>query len=288
MEGECGAARSSFFLKTGVLLPALFPRTPMDTGVSGFHSGDLCAANAALMPSEKKGPELSVVILGYREEDRLPAFVETVEKEVRDLGISYEIIVVANYWPALHDRTPQVAGDLAEKNPHISVVAKPKQGRMGWDMRSGLERTQGDLLAVIDGDGQFQPHDIARLYQELHAKRLDLCQTYRVARADGWKRRVISKIYNGVFSILFPRTGLCDINAKPKLMTRQMYESLRLNSNDWFIDAEIVIQSRRLNYRMGQIPSVFGKKEGKSYINFSSLMEFVVNLFKFRIRELRK
>src|SRR5256885_13939084 len=104
-------------------------------------------------PSRQR-PELSVVILGYREEDRLPSFVAAVEKAVQSLGLSYEIIVVANYWPALSDRTPEIARRLAEENPRITAIAQPKQGRMGWDMRNGLETARGEVIAVIDGDGQ--------------------------------------------------------------------------------------------------------------------------------------
>src|SRR5258708_4802221 len=159
-------------------------------------------------PSQASTPELSVVILGYREEDRLPGFVTTVEREVHELGISYEIILIANYWPRIADKTPQVAAQLAEKDPRVTVIAQPKKGRMGWDMRSGLAAARGRLIAVIDGDGQFQPSDIVKLYRELHSRQLDLCQTYRVQRADGWVRRVISKVYNFIFGLLFPGCGL--------------------------------------------------------------------------------
>jgi len=236
-------------------------------------------------PSPSSTPELSVVILGYREQDRLPGFVATVKREVHELGIPFEIILIANYWPQIVDKTPQVAMQLAEKDPRITVVSKPKKGRMGWDMRSGLKAARGRLITIIDGDGQFQPSDIAKLYHELNDRHLDLCQTYRVQRADGWVRRILSKVYNFVFGLLFPGTGLSDVNAKPKLMTRALYESLQLTSDDWFIDAEIVIQARRRHCPMGQIPSIFGKKEGKSYINASSLFEFAKNLMAFRLRE---
>ncbi len=229
--------------------------------------------------------ELSVVILGYREEDRLSAFVAALESQVVTLSVSYELVLVANYWPGTGDRTPQVAAQMAQHNARLKVIAKPKAGAMGWDMRCGLDAARGKVLAVIDGDGQFHANDIVKLYRELRRDHLDLCQTYRTERRDRWERKIVSKLYNGLFRIIFPGVDLSDINSKPKMMTRELYDSLHLTSSDWFIDAEIIISARRLGCRIGQIPSIFEKKEGRSYVGFSTLIEFIKNLVIFRIRE---
>ncbi len=233
----------------------------------------------------KDAPELSVVILGYREEDRLPAFVDRVESELQTLGISYELVLVANYWPGKGDRTPEITAQLAQKNARLKFIAKPKEGRMGWDLRSGLELSSGNVVAVIDGDGQFHPNDIVKVYQELRRRHLDLCQTYRIDRQDGWQRRVISQIYNLLFKMIFPGIHLRDINSKPKLLTRQTYDSMQLTSSDWFIDAEIIIQASREGRRMGEIPVGFVKKEARSYVTKATILEFIRNLVVFRIRE---
>lgn len=230
--------------------------------------------------------EISVVILCYREEEYVPHLVASVEAEIRRLGVSYEIVLVANYAAGSDDQTPRIASEMAKANPSVKYVAKPKEGMMGWDMRSGLEASTGRVFAVIDGDGQFPTSDIGRVYRELLARNLDLCQTYRVRREDGWGRVIISRVYNIIFRLLFPGTGLHDVNAKPKVMTREAYQSLRLNSTDWFIDAEIVIQARRNGFRLGEIPSVFGKGRGRpSFIKPATILEFVKNLIVFRVQE---
>ena len=160
---------------------------------------------------------------------------------------------------------------------------------MGWDMRSGLDAARGRVLAVTDGDGQVPSGDIARVYQALREGRLDLCQTYRITREDGWSRLVLSRVYNGVFRALFPGVPLHDVNAKPKILTRDAFRAMRLVSNDWFIDAEIVLQARRHGLRIGEIPSRFERGHGRpSFINLKTVMEFLRNLALFRIREARR
>jgi len=265
--------------------------TPTISSAEGSLTQDQIRGRADNIPlSNRAGePELSIIILGYREGDRLFGFIDHLISIIQSLGITFEIILVANYWEGTDDRTPEVAKTIARNHQSIKVVARPKtDGMMGWDMRSGLEQATGRKLAVIDGDGQFAPMDIVKAYEHLRDKNLALCQTYRIERADGFKRLLISKVYNLFFRALFPGIPLHDINAKPKVMTREAYQSFQLTSKDWFIDAEIVLQARRNGYSMGEIPSVFGKRGGgKSYVNGITVLEFLKNIFVSWIRETR-
>jgi hypothetical protein len=43
-----------------------------------------------------------------------------------------------------------------------------------------------------------------------------------------------------------------DMNAKFKIMTRELYEKMKLKSNGWFVDAEIMIKARRLKASIGK------------------------------------
>jgi hypothetical protein len=79
-----------------------------------------------------------------------------------------------------------------------------------------------------------------------------------------------------------------DVNAKPKILTRAAYESLDLVSDDWFLDAEIMIQARRHRFRIAEIPTEFlGLASRRSFVNFAAILEFLGNLVRFRIREFR-
>jgi hypothetical protein len=80
-----------------------------------------------------------------------------------------------------------------------------------------------------------------------------------------------------------------DVNAKPKVLTRSAYERMTLRSDDWFIDAEIVIQSRRLGLRIGETETEFlGLTGRRSFIRMGAVFEFLRNLVRYRIEELRR
>jgi len=235
-------------------------------------------------------PELSVVVLCYRSGEGARAFVQRLAAALVDGGISrYELVLVGNYQAGSDDPTPRVVRELAAADPRIVCSAVAKQGMMGWDMRSGLRLASGDSIAVIDGDGQFLVEDVARVYRELRSRGLDLAKTYRVHRGDGFERKLFSRVFNGLFRILFPGLGVRDVNAKPKVMTRSAYERMQLESDDWFIDAEIMIQARLLGLRVGEIPTDFLRLTGRpSFIRFRAVAEFLRNLARHRLRERRR
>ena len=61
-----------------------------------------------------------------------------------------------------------------------------------------------------------------------------------------------------------------------------------LLSDDWFIDAEIMIQARRLKLRFAEISTQFSKLDTRtSFVKPGAIIEFVVNMILFRFREHR-
>lgn len=228
--------------------------------------------------------ELSIVILSYKAETFLEEFVHQVHTELEnDLKNTFEIILVANYDDDF-DTTPIIAKKIANDYKNIKVLALKKRGRMGWDMRKGLEESKGRYICVLDGDGQMPASDIISVYSVIKTGKFDIVKTYRAIRHDGWYRRLLSKTYNIIFNLLYrPSIHLRDINAKPKIITREAYNQLSLQSNDWFTDAEIMIQAIHLQLSICEIATVFYKNERrKSFVGFKTIFEFIHNLFYYR------
>jgi glycosyltransferase involved in cell wall biosynthesis len=235
-------------------------------------------------------PELSVIVLCYRSGGAARAFAARIRKSLLDAGIdNYQLVLVGNYVAGSGDTTPEVVRELAAGDPRIVCSAVLKQGMMGWDLRSGLALATGQYLAVIDGDGQVLVEDLVRVYRLLREQGLDLAKTYRKQRGDGLKRKLFSLVFNGFFHVLFPGLPARDINAKPKILTRAAFERMTLQSSDWFIDAEIMIQARGLGLRVGETETGFlGLTGRRSFIRLAAVFEFLRNLLRYRIAELRR
>lgn len=244
--------------------------------------------NQAKDPSA--GTELSVVILCYKAGESAKQFVEKVRILFdKERIFNYELILVGNYLSGSNDSTPMVVKKLAEEYNNIHYVAREKQGMMGWDMKSGLALANGRYIAVIDGDGQMPIEDLVKAYREIVFRQADLVKTYRLKRGDSLWRKIISLLYNLFFSLLFPGLIMKDINSKPKIFTYSAYNKLKLVSDDWFIDAEIMIQARRLHFKIIELPTVFlGLTGRRSFVGFKTILEFIKNLIIYRLKEFLK
>jgi glycosyltransferase involved in cell wall biosynthesis len=227
-------------------------------------------------------PHFSLVVLCYRSGQSIIPFVERLQRTLSRCNFSWELVLVGNYVEGSEDETPQVVKKLAEGSDNIRTVIRPKQGMMGWDMRMGLDAARGTYIGVIDGDGQFPPESIIACLLKCELEDLDLTKTYRVVRDDGLYRRIISTVYNAIFSLLFG-FKVRDINSKPKIIRRDKYELLNLESDDWFADAELVIRARELGLKIGETPVHFSINDNRgSFVKPKAIIEFTSNLLKYR------
>jgi hypothetical protein len=68
-------------------------------------------------------------------------------------------------------------------------------------------------------------------------------------------------------------------------MPREVYAKMHLTSNDWFADAEIMLEARRLHLRISEIPGVsYPNRWRKSFLGIGAILEFFKNLIVYRFR----
>jgi glycosyltransferase involved in cell wall biosynthesis len=227
-------------------------------------------------------PEVSVVILCYGAEE-LPHVVGPLHEELEASGASYEVILVANYWGSA-DLTAKHAAAFARDHPNVVVVARPKKGGMGWDLRSGLGVARGSALVYLDGDGQVSTHDALAIYRRLRETGADVVKGRRDVREDGSVRTLTSLGYNLLFRLLFRTAPLWDVNGQPKGLTRAAYERLDLRTDDWFTDAEIVLKARAAGMQIVEVPVRFLPRQTHgSHVGLGTVWEFLVNMARWRL-----
>lgn len=238
------------------------------------------------VPMQSEGStEISVVILCYKEGESMREYVANVDSELSKLHIPYEIIIVSNSFEGDTDPSPKIARDIASRSVRIQAVTEKKEGGFGWDVRSGLERAVGEVIAFVDGDGQISPDSVSHVYRAYKNGLYDIVVAQRKERKDGKIRVGMSSVYNFIFRLLFPKVRIRDVNGKPKMLRREVCERLKLSSDDWFIDAELIIKTSYRGYRIGVVPIAFRKRAYKeSSVSLTSIFEFIWNMLRYRWR----
>ena len=225
--------------------------------------------------------ELSLVMPFYNEELIAANIIETTISELKQSKIEFELICVNN---GSSDNTELILADLQKRHKEIKILKINKNQGYGWGIITGLNAATGSYIGYTDGDGQVAVKDIVGVLDSLKERNYDICKGKRVIRGDGLQRKIASFGYNFGFNVLFS-TNFGDINAKPKIMKRECLRKMNLQSKDWFIDSEILIKAKKLNYKVGEVKVEFsGRKTGKSNIKSTTAFEFIKNALKAKLK----
>jgi glycosyltransferase involved in cell wall biosynthesis len=168
--------------------------------------------------------ELSVIIPVYNEEENVEPLIQEITSVVAPLGKKYEIVVVDD---GSQDNTFPALAQLRHNEPHLRVVRLKRNFGQTAAMAAGLAYAQGEVVVMMDGDGQNDPADIPALLAELDRGN-DLVSGWRYSRRDPlFSRRLPSKIANGLISWT-TQVKLHDYGCTLKAMRKDVAKNLKL------------------------------------------------------------
>jgi dolichol-phosphate mannosyltransferase len=126
------------------------------------------------------------------------------------------------------DRTARKLTDLKVSLPQLRVVQHGRNMGQSRAVRTGVRAARGDIVVVLDGDGQNDPADIPRLLAEFKkgdAARVGLVQGQRVRRQDSLKKKIASRLANGIRRRLL-NDGAIDVGCGLKAFRREAFLAL--------------------------------------------------------------
>jgi glycosyltransferase involved in cell wall biosynthesis len=200
----------------------------------------------------------------FNEEPNIGPLLDEALETLPSMADAFEIVVVDD---GSTDGTADVVRRYAAEHPEVRLVVHPQNLGYGHALRSGLQHSRGDAVALIDGDRQFRTGDLRALVALLRDH--DAVLGYRIKRADPWHRLVVAKVYHRVLQIIFG-LHLRDVDCAMKLYRREVIDAIfpHLESRSAFISPELAIRSRRAGFdRITEVgvthhPRVAGKPKG--------------------------
>lgn len=167
---------------------------------------------------------LSLVIPVYNEAESLSPLFEEVSDALLGLQEPWELLFVDD---GSSDATPLILRELAAKADNVRVLTLRRNYGQTAALMAGIDHAQGEVVVVMDGDGQNDPADIPALLDRLGAG-YDVVSGWRRERADQPLRRVLpSKIANRLISWL-SGVPLHDYGCSLKAYRREIIRSIRL------------------------------------------------------------
>jgi glycosyltransferase involved in cell wall biosynthesis len=204
--------------------------------------------------------EVSIVIPTMNE-------AESIGEIVTNIPPGWEVILV----DLSTDGTAQKAMSL---RPDVRIIRRgPKEVGKGAALRLGLREARGTIVVMMDGDGSHQTSELVKLVFMLEAQNADMVQASRMLRANGsdemsphkhpvryFGNKMVTSLINAVF-----RSSLTDSQYGFRAFRKEFISKLSLASNDWDIEAEIVVRAAKCRGKIVEIPSIeLQRNDGQS------------------------
>ncbi len=166
--------------------------------------------------------QLSVLLPAYNEAENLIELVPRLRSVLDDLGREYEILVIDD---GSTDATRAVMEDL--RGDRVRCIRLRRNAGKSAALSLGLRHVRGELVVLMDADGQDEPGELPRLLDHLEEEGLDLVTGRRSVRHDRFVKRNTSRLYNGVTARVTGVVGK-DFNSGFKVLRRDLADSLEL------------------------------------------------------------
>ncbi|HWU42206.1 MAG TPA: glycosyltransferase family 2 protein, partial [Bdellovibrio sp.] len=140
----------------------------------------------------------SVVSPVYLGEKTVRLLVEGIEREVRKLGKTYEIILVEDASP---DNSWNEIQKIAEINSAVKGIKLSRNFGQHKAIAAGLKAGCGQWFVVMDCDLQDPPEDIGLLFRKSQ-EGFDIVLGRRTVRQDTFLKRAFSKCFYALLSKL--------------------------------------------------------------------------------------
>jgi glycosyltransferase involved in cell wall biosynthesis len=226
-------------------------------------------------------PELSLIMPCYNEEKSVRGTVQRVVRAFEQAGHRVQLVVVDN---GSTDRTKIQLDQLGRELPSVEVHSVERNVGYGNGILSGMKRCQAPWVGTIAADGQVDPEDVVRLFEDVNSTDgWVLGKVRRRFRMDGTKRKVISIAYNILVRSFWPGLDSLDINGIPKILPLKAARQMNLQSRGWFLDPEIMIKAYYMKLRVLEL-NVFARmrSRGLSHVRASTAWEFFRELVRYR------
>ena len=167
---------------------------------------------------------ISIVAPAYEEAANLPALVHSVA-EAFSAHDPWELIVVDD---GSGDDSVAVLAALQKESSHLRVVRHMAQRGQSAAMCIGADAARYAWLGFLDADGQNDPADLARLYEEMIAANAGapgMMMGHRHKRQDSWITKLSSHVANSVRAALL-RDHTPDTGCSLKVLARRDFIAL--------------------------------------------------------------
>ena len=217
-----------------------------------------------------KGPAghaVSAVLPAYNEQDVLRQSVQELHAALEKQCERFEILIVDD---GSTDDTPRLADELADEYEAVRAIHHRPNTGYGAALRTGFTSARLPLVFYTDADSQFVPGEIGLLLERIGEA--DIVTGYRADRQDPWQRKFFSWGFKKFIGFIFG-VRVRDCDCAFKLYRRKVFGEITIDSDMFFVDAEVLAKAAVLGYRIDEVAVTHRPRAGgESTVRLSHIL----------------
>lgn len=219
---------------------------------------------------------LSVVLPVYSETDSLRDVVQWLRQKFDDRLL--EILIILSPRSAPESRA--VCDELVAADSRVSVQLQEQNPGLGNAVRQGLRSAKGDLVLMMDSDGEMENETVVRMFQRMEEGNYDLVVASRWIRGGGFSgyssfKRVLNWGFQQLFRVLF-LTRLHDLTYGFKLIRGDLARNIVWEGTLHEIACETTLKPVRMGAKVAEVPSFWtARRQGVTKNSFMRNFRYV-------------
>lgn len=201
--------------------------------------------------------EISIIIPAYDEESVIGGVVEKVRAVMDGHGKAYEVIVVDD---GSHDQ-----GAARAREAGARVIVHPYNIGNGAAVKTGIRRARGNILVMMDGDGQHDPEDIPRLLEKMDD--FDMAVGARIKASETVVHRNLANRAFNVFAGYVCKRRIADLTSGFRAVKRDVARQfISMLPNTFSYPTTLTMAVVRAGFSLTYVPVQIKRRVGTSKI----------------------
>lgn len=175
--------------------------------------------------TKHNGPDISVVVPLYNEEESLPELYTWIERVMQANGFSFEVIFVND---GSTDHSWEVIEQLQATSSNVKGIKFRRNYGKSPALYCGFDRAQGRVVITMDADLQDSPDEIPELYRMITEEGYDLVSGWKQKRYDPLSKTIPTKLFNATARAVSGIHNLHDFNCGLKAYRHEVIKNIEV------------------------------------------------------------
>lgn len=224
---------------------------------------------------------ISVIIPVYNEVNLIKNSLRKIDRFLEQQFSDYEMIVIES---GSTDGTYDACDSMSSSLSYLKVIHEGARKGFGSALRLGYENASKDLVWLVTVDLPFPLEAILKALPLLSD--YDCILSYRSSDHRDFKRRIQSFVYSALIQVLLGVKAR-NVNSAFKVIKRSVLSKMRLTSDGWFIDAELLYNFNKMHVSYAEIPvPLIESKSHKSSVTLLTPLSMLRESFYFMLKRM--